>query len=93
MSETVAGFHAMKEMQKYDADRRRSLNANLFNDARSLASKSGLRLIRCDDVHYQIEHPSGWLINVYPGNQRIFADRQRKIRAPYLVVDAEEWIR
>jgi len=49
------------------------------------ARAAGLRLVRHNDAHYQIFGPGerGWLINIYPGNHRLYSDPKRP-KAPRL---------
>ena len=60
-----------------------------FATANDLAVRHGLRLSRLSDTHYQLTDGS-WLINVYPGNCRLFADK-KKARAPFLDVP-KPWV-
>jgi hypothetical protein len=55
-----------------------------FEIAGGLAEASGLLLVRCSEVHYQLSpHDGRWLLNVYPSNRRLYRDPNRE-NAPYL---------
>ena len=49
------------------------------------AKDSGMTLKRCTDQHYQLSHPHGWLLNIYPGNRRLYHDKNRA-KGPFLNV-------
>lgn len=61
-----------------------------YREASILAEKHGLRLTIKTQAHYQLSKPSGWLINVYPGNHRLYHDRNRP-KPPYLNVPMGLW--
>lgn len=42
-------------------------------EAETLAAQNGLYLRRCTDSHYQLRG-ARWLLNLYPGNQRLYRD-------------------
>jgi hypothetical protein len=93
MSDIIDGFRAMKEERQADGVRRREHNINLFEAAKNMAQLHGLHLRQLSAVHYQLRKFGGvgWLINLYPGNQRIYADGRRK--APYLRIAKDELTR
>jgi len=51
------------------------------------AKDSGMTLKQHSDQHYQLSHPDGWLLNIYPGNRRLYHDKNRK--GPFLQVPLE----
>ncbi len=56
-----------------------------------VAGTAGLRLRQCGDSHYQLEpFNKKWLQNIYPGNWRLYFDRNRPQKPPYLNLP-EEW--
>ena len=75
-------FREMKRERRRQGMLRRKDAGFDFPRAAALARRNGLRLICHNETHYQLRGGE-WLINLYPGNQRILADRQ-KDRAPYL---------
>lgn len=82
-----AAFNA--ERQRERAERRRN-ECGAYASARSVAESLGMRLVQRSDVHYQLSpgvdmamHGGAWLLNLYPGNQRLYHDRS-KSRPPYL---------
>lgn len=59
--------------------------ANDFHDASRLARKHGFLLVCHNDVHYQIRPDNGsWLLNIYPGNRRLYTDTNYPNKAPFL---------
>lgn len=56
-----------------------------FDEACQLAEANGLRLHRCSFAHYQLIHVAkNWLLDIYPGNRRLYSDPKRK--GPFLSV-------
>jgi len=90
MSDTIDGFRALKEMRKVDGDARRQHCRDTLSKAKTLAAEHGFLLLQKSEVHYQLLGLGGWLINLYPGNQRIYADPNRA-KAPYLRIEKAEW--
>lgn len=88
----IGGFYrALKAVRQQRAERNREQAADTFKDAAELAEMLGLQLHKCSDVHYQFsDEEQGWLINLYPGNGRLYADRKRRAKAPFLRVP-ENW--
>jgi len=84
MSETTEFYKALKAVQREEAKSNRDSAEGSFHAAAKLARSKGLSLTQRSDSHYQLRG-GRWLINLYPGNQRIYADRN-KDRAPYLDV-------
>lgn len=80
-------FWAAMKAEKQERGRvNRELAERDFARAVALARRSGLLLVRKSDTHYQLEPApkgQGWLLNLYPGNQRIYSDKNRP-KAPYL---------
>ena len=65
---------------------RRDAASESFPFVRGLAEDHGLKLVCHGDAHYQLEPDTeerGWLVNIYPGNQRLYHDRNRP-KAPFL---------
>lgn len=68
-------------------EKRRRRAIEDFDEASRLAREAGLQFVCCDDHLYHLGvSDGGWLINVYPGNCRLYADPNRP-RAPYLQVE------
>jgi hypothetical protein len=77
-----------QEIREYrDAIGKRDREKVDFQEASALAMAHRMRLFRHTEVHYQLRHEDGWLLELYPGNQRICAP-PRKVRAP--VVDMRD---
>jgi hypothetical protein len=84
-------YKSLREERAEESRRNREQSTDEFSIAARLASANGLALRRHSDSHYALEHiADGWLINVYPGNQRLYMDQQRP-KAPYLRLRGELW--
>jgi hypothetical protein len=87
MSDFDETFRALRQVRSRDAIDRRQQADRDFGEAQRLAQQSGLFLRKCSPTQYQLSvwnvPATGWLINIYPGNRRIYADPKRP-RAPYL---------
>ncbi len=58
---------------------RRADAVTQFDRAVRLAEDNGFRLRKCSDAHYQLVHiEKDWLLNIYPGNGRLYNDPHRK---------------
>lgn len=79
-------FKEMKEARREEAEESRSTAAAQFKKAQQVARKYGLELRQCSTVHYQLTSPKGWLMNIYPGNCRLYGDRNKKVKAPFVKV-------
>jgi hypothetical protein len=92
MSKVIDGYRALDELRKRDGKRRRKRADVDFDEAAAYARDHVMILKDCGDgVHYQLYGASGWLLDIYPGNQRLYQPR-RPPRAPYLRIDVEdEW--
>lgn len=65
---------------------RRADAATEFDRAAQLAEDNGFRLRKCSYAHYQLVHiAKDWLLNIYPGNGRLYNDPHRK--PPYFGLD------
>lgn len=78
-------FSLLKKEQQQDGVKLRLMSNDTFVEARQLAAQSGMVLVQHSDVHYQLKGQAGWLLNIYPGNQRLYHDRNRP-KPPYLDV-------
>lgn len=84
MSDMGDVFKALKQHRRQHGFNRR-LQAGLdFQQASSAAAQFNMRLIQHTETHYSLRHTKGWIINLYPGNQRIFRDQNNKVHSPYL---------
>jgi hypothetical protein len=89
MSETGELFQAYREHKQTLGHERRWSADDLFRQARERAAAAGMGLTRVSDVQYQLRHPSaGWLLNIYPGNGRLYWDPNH--RGPFLRM-RERW--
>ena len=88
MSEDNDTFRAIKQERQMRGMNRRALARDDFSEAEHIADEADLCLRECSNTHYQLIG-DGWIINLYPGNQRIYADKGGA-RAPYLEV-AHPW--
>jgi hypothetical protein len=79
-------FSARKAARILSKQNRRAKAAADFPEAQRRAAAISLTLKRHTDVHYQLCGP-GWIINVYPGKQRIWGPKTDK--SPYLKLPAD----
>jgi hypothetical protein len=86
MSDQIDAYRAMNEHRRDEGAERREQAAADYWQAAESAAAVGLRLCQVSEAHYQLSSP-GWLINVYPGNCRLFRDPGRG-RAPFLRVSS-----
>jgi hypothetical protein len=82
-------FKALRRERPESGHARRVAEAEGFDQARDLARSFGLMLRQCSTSHYQLYRPGGWLFNIYPGNRRIYRDRERG-KAPHLRVSRDD---
>jgi len=70
---------------------RRILAGGGFGEAKKLAKSVGLVLVKHSPVHYALRQKGkgGWILNIYPGNRRLYHDRKRP-KPPYLDLP-EKW--
>lgn len=81
MTDTEMWRAIKKDGQRRGEENRRQAS-DIFEEARTLAQQYGLLLTRHTDQHYSLRAPQGWIINLYPGNRRIFHDEKRQ--GPFL---------
>lgn len=74
-SRRVVGDAPWRTKEDREANRRLALHH--FDEAKQLALSKGLVLKRFNDQHYQLTNGE-WLQNIYPGNQRLWHDRNHK---------------
>lgn len=81
-----------KREAKAERIARRRAESGAFESARSIAEQRGMHLVQRSDVHYQLSpgielamKQGAWLLNIYPGNQRLYSDKA-KSRSPFLTV-------
>lgn len=77
-------YKALEEEVRRDRRENREQAEAGFPAARKLAAANGLSLRRYDDTLYQLRSDRGWLLNVYPGNQRLYSPKDRTPEAPIL---------
>lgn len=64
-------------------------NMELFKEAAILARKHGMNFTRHNGgIQYNLRTPT-WIIQFYPGNQRIYSPRAK--RGPYLALGPKIW--
>ena len=84
MNDDARYWDGLRDARSKSARGRRQRAARDFQGAKIIAGAEGMDLRRCSEFHYQLSHPrGGWLLNLYPGNQRVCGDRKRP-RPPYL---------
>lgn len=79
-------FKLLRKERMQDGGARRESNALLYGQAQQKASQAGMILEQHTDVHYSLQSQTyGWRLNIYPGNRRLYHDRQHK-KPPFLKV-------
>ncbi len=87
---TTAEYLIHKRRRIRAGQRRRDRAEDDFKAARVLAARHGLRLSMHDTTHYALEHMRQlWLLNIYPGNRRLYKDENRPTRGPFLRVPTD----
>jgi hypothetical protein len=87
MSDDFESYTGIKLCRQEDKAQLRMQAWRDFHDVRSDGYEIGITVRRCSESHYRFEHPSGWGVNVYPGNRRIFKDKD----APFLQLP-RDWV-
>lgn len=86
MSDIGELWKDVREARMGEAMDRRLAAGSCYLRLADMARHYTLGLERHSDAHYSITHlATGWRLNVYPGNRRVYMDRNRA-RAPYLVL-------
>ena len=65
------------------ADRRLASNRTAA-EAMRVAAGNGYQLRQVAEDSWQLRSPAGWLLNVYPTTQRLYANPTREPKPPYL---------
>lgn len=87
-SEDYEIYKLLRKEQFVDGASRREANALLYPKARLKAAQAGLKLEQHTDVHYSLSSSDGWRLNIYPGNLRLYHNRDYK-KPPFLKVPPE----
>jgi len=67
--------------------------SNDFPMAHTLATAGGMKLSQHNVLHYSLVYGDNWLLNIYPSNQRLYHDRERRglfislIERPWTLLD------
>lgn len=78
-------FDILKKESQEEAEKRRAIGHDDFYIAQQIAISNNMFLKRHTSVHYTLKHNDGWAIQLYPGNQRVYRDKnQGTIKAPFL---------
>ena len=82
--EDFEGLKMMRRERSAQAERNRVQAGDDYHAAVRMAHEAGLVLARRSESHYQLYRSrEGWLLNVDPGNQRLYSDPNHP-RPPYL---------
>ena len=86
---TIKDFSdAIKQERQRLGNQRRSQAWDDFPNAARLAAVNSMQLLRHSETHYQLKHRAGWMIDLYPGNQRIYNPvRKDRPRGPFIKVN------
>jgi hypothetical protein len=85
MNEDYEFYKTLRKDKSQEGKQRREQNVKLFAEARQKAACAGMTLEQHGDVHYALQSPEGWRLNIYPGNLRLYYDRQYN-KPPFLKV-------
>ncbi|MBE3126650.1 MAG: hypothetical protein IMZ57_13485 [Acidobacteria bacterium] len=84
MSDMGDTFKALRRHRQDEGERNRKYAADEFAFVQDIAAtRDGIDVKRLDDSHYQFILPNGSLLNFYPGNQRLYWDKNRP-KGPHL---------
>ena len=86
---TADVYRYMRQERVQQGERHRQGAEQVYQDAAQFASGHGMRLKQLDPAHYQLVGPDNSLLNIYPGNQRLYHDPNRP-KPPYLKLP-EPW--
>ncbi len=93
MSDTVEMFRALHQDRQERGEVNRARAVADYPEARELARRNGLSLVRYGHAHYAlvryVNRKAMWRHHIHPGNRRIRADVNMPTRAPYLKVPCE----
>ncbi len=71
---------------------RRGSASDSWHGVARLAEVNGLRLVRYTESHYQLIAPKkAWILNIYPGNCRLHADRNTPLKPPFVDFAGRKW--
>lgn len=87
-SEMGEMFREMREHKKKMGYKQRMHASYEFEGAKAYAEHHGFKLVMHTESHYQLIAPGRWLLNIYPGNCRLYDDRNQNERAPYIHIKA-----
>lgn len=88
MTEMGDAFREQRRQSKRNRELSRRIAEADFYEAADMAKKTDMDLTQCTEAHYQLTVYLShgplrfWLYNLYPGNQRIYADPNHK--GPFL---------
>ena len=88
MSDIIDGFKAMADIDKQDREVARAKAAIEFVTVRDFAKSAGLTLRAHTEAHYSLRG-CGYILNIYPGNRRLYYDRSHR-KPPFLKLP-DEW--
>lgn len=89
MSDIGETFRDLREARQTIGHERRWSAGDLYHEAAARAYRAGLDLTRHNEAHYSLAREGGWRLNIYPGNGRLYMDRNHA-RAPFLALP-EGW--
>ena len=83
-------FKVLKQERQAQGYKRRRQAWEDFKPAAQAASQFGMILVQHTETHYSLRHQKGWILNIYPGNRRLYRDPNTHTRSPYLKLP-EDW--
>lgn len=84
-------YKALEEERRIAGERRAVMAHADFAAAQRLASANGMKLISHGDQYNLAHETAGWLVQLYPSNQRIYRPKGRKPYSPHITLDQSGW--
>lgn len=78
-----------ESQSRENREARRELSYEQFAQAERLANANGMGLRQCSLIQFQLLYGDGWILNIYPSNQRLYHDPHHK--GPFLKIEAQPW--
>lgn len=85
MSESVDTYRRIREARRLEGEANRRKAAEEFPTQAERLKAAGIKLRRYDESHYSAHLPGRWILNIYPGPQRLYGD-PRHGKPPFLDV-------
>jgi hypothetical protein len=93
MTEEYGVFKALQQERAKEGAARRNASKEHYALARQFAAQADMTLTQHTEIHYSLQSPAGWILNIYPGNRRLYHDRNcpkppfLKIKPDWTLID------